>query len=180
MIASLAGRRIDAAGAHIEHFPPAREDLVAERIAAALRARRISILVCAAACGADLLALDAARRNGIAARIILPYAIDDFRRSSVADRGAKWTTAFDRIVGEVRAEDGVRHLGLDAHDPKAYSKTNDAILDEGLALAGNDRAGVVALVVWDGAIDGRADYTAAFADAASARGIEVASIPILR
>ncbi len=180
MIASLAGRRIDAAGARIERFPPAREGLVAERIATALTARGISILVCAAACGADLLALDAARRNGIAARIILPYAVEDFRRSSVADCGARWTTAFDRIVGEVPAKDRVRNLGLDVHDPKAYSKTNHAILDEGLALAANHRAGVVALVVWDGAIDGRTDYTAAFADAASARGIEVASIPILR
>ncbi|MDQ6941421.1 MAG: hypothetical protein M3169_02780 [Candidatus Eremiobacteraeota bacterium] len=179
MIASLAGRRIDAAGVLIERFPPARADLVAERIAAALTARRISTLVCAAACGADLLALDAARRNGIAARIILPYGIEDFRRSSVADRGVRWTAAFDRIVGEVGAKDGVRNLGLDAHDPKAYSATNHAILDEGLILAGNDRAGVVALVVWDGAVDGRTDYTADFADAASARGIEVASIPIL-
>lgn len=179
MIASLAGRRIDAPDADPERFPEAREDVVAERIAARLTERAVSTLVCAAACGADLLALDAARRIGIAAHVVLPYAAAEFRRSSVTDRGEEWGGAFDRLVGDAQARGGVHDLGLDVRDPRAYEKTNDAILDDALALAGNDPAQVVALTVWDGAIAGRADYTAAFADAARARGIAVESIPIL-
>jgi hypothetical protein len=180
VIASLAGRRIDAADADPMRFPETREDLVANRIAATLKEHDVTTLVCAAACGADLLALEAAQREGIPARIVLPFDVAEFRRSSVVDRGDGWGTAFDRAIGEARARDGVRILGLDARDPHVYEKTNEAILDEALALAGNDPAGVVALAVWDGAIAGRADYTANFTEAARARGITVKSIPILQ
>ena len=179
MIASLAGRRIDAADADPMRFPETREDLVANRIAATLTRDGVTTLVCAAACGADLLALEAAQREGIPARIVLPFDAAEFRRSSVVDRGDGWGEAFDRLIGEARARDGVRILGLRPDDPHVYEKTNEAILDEALALADNDPAGVIALAVWDGAIAGRADYTANFADAARARGIAVQSIPIL-
>ena len=181
MIASLAGRRIDAADADPERFPADLENLVAGRIATTLTSLGVTALVCAAACGADLLALDAAHRSGIETYIVLPYAIDDFRHSSVTDRGAAWGEDFDRLVGAAQASGHVRILGMNVRDPHAYEKTNEAILDEALALAGNDAAHVVALAVWDGAIAGRpdADYTAAFTDAARARGIAVRSIPIL-
>jgi hypothetical protein len=179
VVASLAGRRIDAAGAHPARFPAEREAVVAQRIAAALSALRATDLVCAAACGADLLALDAAHHAGIAAHIVLPYEPATFRRRSVADRGEHWGAAFDRQVGDARSHDGVRLLGLDEHDPEAFEKTNAAILDVALALAGDDPAGVVALAVWDGPIAHRTDYTADFVTGARARGIGIESIPIL-
>jgi hypothetical protein len=180
VVASLAGRRIDAVDADPMRFPEAREDLVAARIAATLTERGVTTLVCAAACGSDLLALEAAQREGITSRIVLPYDAAEFRRSSVVDRGEAWGAAFDRLIAEAQARDGVRTLGLTVGDPHVYDKTNDAILDEALTLAGNDPAGVIALAVWDGVIAGRADYTANFTDAARARGIAVQSIPILQ
>lgn len=180
MIASLAGRRIDAADADPMRFPETRENLVAKRIAATLTEGGVTTLVCAAACGADLLALEAAQSDGIPARIVLPFDAAAFRASSVVDRGDGWGDAFDRLIGEASARNGVRILGLRPDDPHVYEKTNEAILDEALALAGNDPAGVVALAVWDGEIPGRADYTKNFADAAKARGIAVQSIPILQ
>ena len=179
MVASLAGRRIDAADADPLRFPEVREDVVTGRIAAALSACGASALVCAAACGADLLALEAAQREGIESHIVLPFATAEFRRSSVVDRGDEWGAAFDRLVDAASARGAVQILGLDPHDPHAYEKTNEAILDEALALAGNDPAEVVALAVWDGEIHGRTDYTADFIDAARTRGIAVQSIPIL-
>jgi len=180
LIASLAGRRIDAADADPMRFPETREDLVAKRIATTLTERGVTMLVCAAACGADLLALEAAQREGIPARIVLPFDAAEFRRSSVVDRGEGWGEAFDHLIGEARARDGVRILGLAADDPHVYEKTNEAILDEALRLAGDDPAGVIALAVWDGKIAGRADYTANFTEAARTRGIAVQSIPILQ
>jgi lysozyme family protein len=180
VIASLAGRRIDAADADLRRFPQMLEDLVAKRIAAALTERAVTTLVCAAACGADLLALEAAQREGIEARIVLPFDAAMFRRSSVTDRGEEWGAAFDRVIGQAQSNGAVRILGLDVGDPHAYEKTNEAILDEALALAGGDPAGVIALAVWDGPAAGRADLTANFAAAARARGIAVQSIPILQ
>ena len=179
MIASLAGRRIDAVDADPRRFPATREELVAKRIAATLAEHGATTLVCAAACGADLLALEAAQREGIAARIVLPCALRSFaaaRSPTAVKNGALRSTASS---AKAQARGGVRILGLDAHDPHVYSRTNEAILDEALALAGNDPAGVVALAVWDGAIDGRTDYTANFTDAARAPRNRRESIPIL-
>ena len=180
MIAGLAGRRIDAADAEPLRFPAAREQVVAHRIAAILKERDVTTLVCAAACGSDLLALDAAQREGIATCIVLPYEPAAFRRSSVVDRGASWGAAFDRAIGDAGARGALRILRIDTRDEHVYEKTNDGILDEALALAGNDPAGVVALAVWDGAIAGRTDYTADFTAAARERRIAVQSIPILQ
>ena len=179
MIASLAGRRIDAVGAEPARFPAERAPDVEARIVAALREHRATVLVCSAACGSDLLALDAARAGGIRARIVLPYAADAFRRSSVVDRDAAAGAAFDRLTGEAAAHGDLRVLGLPVGDPQAYELTNEAILDEALVLAGRDPLHVVALAVWDGAIAGRTDHTAAFERAARARAIRVESIPIL-
>jgi hypothetical protein len=179
VIVSLAGRRIDAAGAEPGRFPADREAVVAKRIATTLSRYGTTALVCAAACGADLLALEAAQRAGIEIRIVLPYDPAEFRRGSVTDRGESWGGAFDRLVGAAQARGGLRILGLDTHDPHVYEKTNAALLDDALALAGNDAAGVVALAVWDGATPGRRDYTADFVQAARARGITLDSIPIL-
>lgn len=179
MVASLAGRRIDAADADPLRFPESKEDAVTGRIAAMLTSSGATSLVCAAACGADLLALEAAQREGVEAHIVLPFETAEFRRSSVVDRGAAWGVTFDRLVAAASAHGAVKILGLDPHDPHAYEKTNEAILDEALALAGNDPKGVVALAVWDGEIPGRTDYTADFIDAARTRGIAVQSIPIL-
>ena len=179
MIAGLAGRRIDAVDADPVRFPETREDVVANRIAATLKERDVTTLVCAAACGSDLLALEAAQREGIATRIVLPYEAATFRRSSVVDRGAAWGAVFDRLIGDAQAHDALRILGLDVDDERVYEKTNDGILDEALTLAGSDPARVIALAVWDGEIEGRTDYTANFTAAARTRGITVQSIPIL-
>ena len=56
------------------------------RIRALLNASAATILVSSAACGADLIALSEARELGLGLRIILPFARDKFRISSVADR----------------------------------------------------------------------------------------------
>jgi hypothetical protein len=180
LIAGLAGRRIDAIDADPIRFPETREDVVASRIAVALKERDVTTLVCAAACGSDLLALDAAQREGIATHIVLPYGAATFRRTSVVDRGPTWGAAFDRLIGDAEARDALSILGLDPDDKRVYEKTNDGILDEALALAGNEPARVIALAVWDGEIVGRTDYTADFTTAACTRGIAVQSIPILQ
>jgi hypothetical protein len=98
MIVALAGRRVDAADAAQPRFPADRIAAVEARIDAALHDAGASTLVCAAACGADLLALEVARRKGVDAWIVLPYTVAAFRRSSVVDRGEDWGDAFDAAI----------------------------------------------------------------------------------
>ncbi len=179
MTVALAGRRIDAADATHVRFPQTEIAAVDARIEAALRDADASALVCAAACGADLIALRVARRCGINAWIVLPYAAADFRRTSVVDRGHEWGPPFDSAVKAAEEQGRLSVLGLTAGDDRAYPATNAAILDKALALSGGDSSGTLALVVWDGPLRGGEDYTRDFADTAQARGILVQAVPIL-
>jgi hypothetical protein len=73
MVIALSGRRIDSADAAHPAFPLGHVETVRIRILELLRDRCVTVLVCSAACGADLLALQAAQLLGIRSRIVLPY-----------------------------------------------------------------------------------------------------------
>ena len=47
-------------------------------------------LIRSAACGADLLALDIAGEFGVERHVVLPFAVQAFRASSVTDRPGEW------------------------------------------------------------------------------------------
>jgi hypothetical protein len=174
-VAALAGRRIDAADAKAPRFPLANADLVRGRLDALFRAEANRALVCSAACGADLIALDVAGALGFRRRVVLPFAPERFRETSVTDRPGDWGPLFDRIIGEVQAAGDVVMLGLDEGDDATYATANDAILDEAEALAGHPSE-VVAVIVWEGGSRGEGDLTEAFATSARARAHPVREI----
>jgi hypothetical protein len=177
--AGLAGRRVDAADAAQARFPRRLVAAVEERVEAALRDAGCSALVCAAACGADLVALGVAQRCGIDTWVVLPYAVAEFRRSSVVDRGEEWGALFDTAVEQAEELGRLSILGLSVDDDNAYPATNAAILDKAVSLSNGDSASTLAIAVWDGPLSGRTDYTADFVEAARVRGIRVESVPIL-
>lgn len=178
MIAALAGRRIDPADALAPHFPAGSVPDVQRRIARVLRAEHVSAIVCAAACGADLTALAAAAELGIRRCIVLPYAVDVFRRESVVDRPGDWGPLFDRFVAEAQAAGDLVILGISA-EREPFEQANAAILDEAQALSRAASQATAAFVVWDGPLTGRVDYTNDFALAAEQRNIPVHAIGIL-
>lgn len=181
MIAALAGRRIDAPDAPTPRFPAARIDAVQRAIRARLEHDGVRVLVCAAACGADLLALSAAEELQIARHIVLPYAIERFRAGSVTDRPSTypWGESYDRFIAQAQAEGALTLLGLDPDDPAVYEKTNFGILEEALMIAAQRHDSAEALVVWDARLRREGDITEHFAHAAQARGMPVAAVPIL-
>jgi len=150
---------------------------VRERISKELAGYGATTLVSSAACGADLLALDAAGDLGIRRVIVLPWSADRFREGSVVDRGAEWGVVFDRIVAEVDTRD-VRILGRDEGDDSAYLATNEAILDAATGIARKSQAheDVVVLVAWNGKARGPDDITLAFMTSARERGIQVVEV----
>jgi hypothetical protein len=175
MIVALAGRRIDAPGADPARFPLENEDVVRNRIDAVLRRQPVDRLVCAAACGADLLALEAAQELGIATRIILPAPVPDFRATSVTDRPGNWGYRFDHLIAEA-----ARQGNLVVRDARggtaAYLETNAAILDEATALAGPGAHERMAVIAWDGVPRGDGDVTFAFLGEARRRGFRIVEI----
>jgi len=177
LIAAYAGRRIDAADTTAERFPLNAVPAVRARVADALRRLGVEVVVGAAACGADLVVLEAASELGIRRRIVLPLAVDAFRKRSVADRPGDWGPVYDRIVAQAAAEGDLCVLDLDGRE--AFIRGNDAILEEALALGRAAGGPVRALVVWDGPLRERTDYTANFARIARRRQLELTEVGIL-
>lgn len=177
-VVAVAGRRIDAPDAP-QRFPLYNRDRVHHAIASALIESRAVAVVASAACGTDLLALDAARARGIRRRIVLPFAVDRFRTTSVVDRPGNWGPLFDELVADAKAHEDLVVLDLDERDD-AYAKTNEAIVREADALATAANAAKRALIVWDGASRGDGDLTDHFKTHAVSRGWTIEEIPTLQ
>src|SRR5215471_9178017 len=162
MVIALAGRRVDAAKAEKPRFPAEKLGVVKERIRDLLKRRKATALVCSGACGADLLALQAAGDIGIRRIVILPYAADIFRRTSVVDRPGDWGDSYDQIIDQVQKEKNLVVLGYAEGDSAAYSATNHAILDHATKTAREANLPIAAVVVWDGKSRGQDDFTEQF------------------
>lgn len=178
-VAALAGRRPDAPDAEAERFPLRNADAVRSRIAALLRDRGVATLVSSAACGADLLALQAAGELGLRSVVVLPFDAGRFRESSVVDRPGDWGDAYDAVVADARARGDLVVLSMEGEDDDAYAAATAAILDRAAELAGGDPSRVVAIPVWEGAPRGEGDQTAAFANSARERGMELSQVRTL-
>jgi hypothetical protein len=181
----LAGRRIDPPDADPQRFPPSRAPAVAERIRQLLEQRRAALLVCSAACGADLLALDAAARLGMQLHIVLPFDRERFRATSVTDRPGGWGEIYDRVIDHAQHAGTLTIIDTAADDDaEAYAAANTTILDIATreARGGAREASArdaCAVIVWEGSPRGDDDLTAHFAATARARGLEVVEIRTL-
>ena len=172
----LAGRRVDAVGAIPARFPEAELERVKVAIGQWLERVSATTLVCAAACGADLLALEVAGRLGIRRRILLPFGIAQFRASSVVDRPGGWGERYDQIVTEVEAQGDLRLHSYSMEGEETYFQTNLDLLREAERIAVLADIPVLALVVWDGHSRGPQDVTAHFLTEAQHRGLPVHQI----
>ena len=121
----------------------------------------VDVLVCSAARGADLLALDVAGGIGLRRVVVLPFGEREFRATSVAKEGTEWGDLYDRIIGDVR-----QRGDLIVNDPQdaTYKEANDRILDEARTLAQGRKP--LAVVVWEGRPRAGRDTSAAFKRAA--------------
>jgi len=174
----LAGRRVDAAEAEAPRFPARNLATVEERISELLRESDARVLVCAAACGADILALEAASNLGIRRRVVLPYSRELFRETSVVDRPGDWGVRYDRLLDEIAARGDLVVLGFDHGDNTTYLATNSAIIDEACKVA-EQQYEILAVIVWDKESRGEDDVTAAFRSEAVNRGLRVEDVPTI-
>ena len=162
MIVAVSGRLVDAEGAVPQRFPFGNVGRVAGEIESTLRAPRASAVVCSAACGADLLAADAAARLDIRVRIVLPFAADRFRDTSVTSRGGDWAPVFDRVLARAAAAGDLVVLAA-SDDYAGYETAAREILNQADALAAA-QAGMrrLALAVWEGVSRPERDLTGWF------------------
>jgi hypothetical protein len=173
-IVALAGRRIDPADAETARFPLRNVELVRGHLRKVLKGR--IALVCSAACGADLIALEEASDEGIRCKVILPFTEDEFRKTSVVDRPGDWGKLFDRLIAKTRDAGDLIILPKGQPDDEAYVKANAEILEQAGRMASSGSQDVLAVIVWDGKSRGADDLTAAFRDAAQSKGYRVFEI----
>jgi hypothetical protein len=178
MIFALAGRRIDLPDAGAARFPLRNVDLVRHRLRALFTPHRDATLICSAACGADLLALETAGALGWRRLVILPFDRDRFRETSVIDRPGDWGALYDRVLDQVTQAGGLRTRSAPAVE-WAYESAASLILDEAARLAAGCSEDPAAVVVWDGREHPPGDFSMRFADAARARGMTVLSVSTL-
>lgn len=189
MIIALAGRRIDGQDADPSRFPLENRETVKEKLKSLFIRRNAGALVCSAACGADLLALEAADELNLPYRIVLPSDPQEFREKSVIDRGGDWGEIFDKIYEDAKKRGEVVEVGSTAANDEIYIETNTRILDEATLLAQelSDKTAqnashslfenpVLVVIVWEGKSRGDDDITANFAESGRAREFEVEQI----
>lgn len=171
MVIALAGRRIDAPNAATPSFPEANINEVKARLRTFFTSRKVSTLVCSAACGADLAALEVAATLGIHRVVILPFAPEIFRETSVTDRPGNWGPVYDKLMHEVQPI----VLNYSKDDADAYTNTNLLILDH--AKQKNDQS--EALVVWNQKPRSSGDASLHFMHEAKKRNMHVNEISTL-
>ncbi len=143
-----------------------------------LHDRRTMAIVASAACGADILALEAARELGLRTRIVLPFERTRFRRTSVIDRGGEWGPRFDAIIDDADArQDLIVLMPANGNDDMAYAAATARIIDETVVLGRAYGAVPIALAIWDEKPRATVDATKEFVDQVARAGIELCSIP---
>ncbi len=116
-VAAFTGHMLDAPGRSPARFPASLEGTVTQALAERIDACNIGFAHCSAACGGDLLFIEALLARGAEVHVVLPFERNDFVASSVAFAGEAWVERFDRALARVASVGyGVRerHLGDDS------------------------------------------------------------------
>ena len=176
-VVALAGRRIDAAETSPARFPLAHVPAVRAALRQLLVERGVVALVASAACGADLIALEVAGQLGLRRRVILPFAPERFRATSVVDRPGDWAGLYERVLADAEARGDVEVLVPAASDEAAYAAVTLRLVEEAARLATEAAATPLVVAVWEGrARPQGTDETQALVEAAAARGIAAVTI----
>ena len=180
-VLAAAGRRIDDA-----HFPKGNETEVAKAVRSALNDHRPALIVASAACGADILVLEAARDLRIPTRIVLPFSVRAFRERSVENCEGNWASRYDALLIDRRREDGsllllaTRDPASDEEATAAYHQVTDRLIEEvGESVRRDKGAKGGALVVWDGVRKDENDESGYFLDRARAQRFRIIEVSTL-
>ena len=154
--------------------------MVTERLAGLFRSEAAAALVCSAACGADIIALEEAKRQQMRVRIVLPFERSRFRHKSVTDRGEDWGKRFDRLA-DFASESGDLLVIDDEQkdDELLFAAANSQIRKEAVTLAyslPDAPHRLVAVAVWEGHRRPGNDLTWDFLRAAETEGLETRSV----
>ncbi len=146
----FTGHMIDAPGRDVPRFPARLEEQVRTSIRAAVGSVQPLAAYGSAACGSDILCLEAMLDYGGEIHVILPFPPAAFREVSVDIAGdSEWGRRFDRVI---EAADSVT-VASDhraSGSVSAFEYANLILTGMGSLRAEGLGASVVGLAVWDG------------------------------
>jgi len=149
IVAVFCGHMIDREGRAVPRFPAFAEDSVAGRIENWLAANPVKTVFAGAACGADILFLEAALEAGIEIHILLPFAAEEFVKTSVAHGGGEWVGRFHRVFDKAASLTIVNEDVADA-DGSVFDFTNRLVAAQGVLHADAHGMRARGLAVWNG------------------------------
>jgi hypothetical protein len=132
----------------------------AAQIAAAVRHRSIGFAYGSLASGADILWAEALLAAGAELHVVLPFALEDFLRSSVAPSGRQWVRRFHACIGSAEFVTYATEGGF-LDDDALFGYAGEIAMGLALMRARYLDAEVFQLALWDGARPENAVGTAA-------------------
>ena len=148
-IAIFAGHMIDRPKRSAPRFPARDEKKVAELIRQCIARLGAAIAYASAACGSDILFLEAVLAAGGEIFVVLPCAPEHFIETSViGENGVGWRRRFKRVLEKATRVIIASRERL-VLDGVTYDYTNQMILGLACIRAGQLNAELTAIAVWD-------------------------------
>ncbi len=109
-------------------------------------------------------------------QIVLPFAPEIFRGTSVVDRPRGWGKRFDHALKTVRSHENLISMDCPEQGLSAYLATNAKIIEQAQDIARRLHTSVTAVVVWDGKSRGAHDITSEFRQTAIKAGLQIKEV----
>lgn len=150
----FSGHMIDAPDRRIPRFPAEKENEVRELLEKQLEVMNAGIGFASAACGSDILFLEAMLARGGAVHLVLPWPAEEFVKTSVdLDGNGTWNKRFEAVLARAAS---VRILGQLYMPGSAIGFEYCNLAVNGLArvFARSLDLDIAPLAVWDGFVGG--------------------------
>ncbi|MBI3444788.1 MAG: adenylate/guanylate cyclase domain-containing protein, partial [Magnetospirillum sp.] len=158
------------------HFPPELEAAVRAEIAKSLDELGAQVGYSMAACGSDLLFIEAMLERGAEVNVVMPYAIDDFIPENVRYGGSRWEMRFRnalKLANTVTYATEERYLG----HGMLYRFANQCLHGLATLRASFLKTAPYLLAVWDmmpgSLVGGAADFIDQWEDISQLRIIDL-------
>jgi class 3 adenylate cyclase len=147
-IVAFSGHVLDQPGS-IPRFPAEAEEMAKREIEVSLEEMDASCGYSSAACGTDIIFLEAMIERGAETHIFLPFAKEEFIETSVRRAGGNWVSRFESVLDQATSIHYVTKDGYNGEDT-LYTFCNDVLLGfaamRGRGMDEDPRL----LVFWDG------------------------------
>jgi len=146
----FSGHMIDAPGRAEPRFPPDKEDIAADAVAATLNALGTDVrdlAICGGACGGDLLFAEACLARGAKLELYIPFDEQTFLLNSVDFADARWRARFYAAKASARLHVMPDELGPLPYGEDPYERNNLWMLKSAMRFGGDK---IAFITLWNG------------------------------